>query len=496
MLNPVNQPGRGNSARRVRNPTPGPWVDWKVTNRAARCIKFIQSYCRPPKGEGWGKTMKLAPWQKAWIREMFAPGIRSAVMSLPRGQGKSTLSAAIAVWALFDDTSTGAPSVPIIATTVGQAARSVYDVAVAMVNAEPELADRSLVFTAIGNSRVFVPFTGGTMFPMANDVDGLQGLDPSVAVADEIGFQPVLSWDSLVLASGKRQNSLVLGLGTPGLDRNNALWNLREKVMAGVAIPGFVYKEYAADPGCKIDDLAQWKKANPALKSGFLKVDALRLSLAMSPESHFRVFRLGQWHEGTDNWLGPDGAAIWDALEDPYELVKGAPTWVGVDAAITRDTTAVAAAQLRKDGRIHISVRIWTPKVDEPVDLNDVMAYIRTLADTYKVGAVAFDPRFMDWPAKVLYDEGIPMVEVPQSVERLTPVIGDLWTLIKEGGLSHDKDPLFRSHVLNAIARPNERGFTLSKGKSRGHIDGAIAMALAVDRVRNKGKPKPPVVVL
>jgi phage terminase large subunit-like protein len=51
--------------------------------------------------------------------------VQSAAESFPRGNGKSTFSAAIATWAGFDDDLTGAPSVPIVATTVGQAKRSV-----------------------------------------------------------------------------------------------------------------------------------------------------------------------------------------------------------------------------------------------------------------------------------------------------------------------------------------------------------------------------------
>jgi hypothetical protein len=197
-----------------------------------------------------------------------------------------------------------------------------------------------------------------------------------------------------------------------------------------------------------------------------------------------------------ESWLGDDGHRIWQALEEPYALVEKAPTWVGVDAAISRDTTAVVAVQLRDDGRIHAQARFWVPKRDEPTDLSDVMAYIRTLADTYKVGAVAFDPRFLDWPAKILHDEGIPMVEISQGVERMTAKIGDLYTVIREGRLTHDRDPMFAAHILGAVARPNERGFTLKKAGSRGHIDGAIALALAVAELRNRTKPREPLVVM
>ena len=82
----------------------------------------------------------------------------------------------------------------------------------------------------------------------------------------------------------------------------------------------------------------------------------------------------------------------------------------------------------------------------------------------------------------MLADEGLPLVEIPQSVERMTVVLGSLLELIKRGELHHDGDPLLRQHVLNAVPRFNERGFTLQKSKSRGRIDGAIALGLAADR--------------
>ena len=47
-----------------------------------------------------------------------------------------------------------------------------------------------------------------------------------------------------------------------------------------------------------------------------------------------------------------------------------------------------------------------------------------------------------------------------------------------------------------AIARPNERGFTLKKADSRGHIDAPIALALDVAELRGRKKPRPPLVVL
>ena len=140
--------------------------------------------------------------------------------------------------------------------------------------------------------------------------------------------------------------------------------------------------------------------------------------------------------------------------------------------------------------------RSWLPKEDEPVDVTDVMAHLRDLARTYKVGAISYDPRFFDVPAKMLYDEGLPMVEIPQSLERMTPAVGSLYELVRQGRITHDGDPGFDAQILAAVARLNERGFTLSKGKSRGRIDAAVALALAVDRAQHQKKARAPLVVL
>ncbi len=57
---------------------------------------------------------------------------------------------------------------------------------------------------------------------------------------------------------------------------------------------------------------------------------ALDMAVAMSPESHFRIFRLSQWHEGTECWLGDAGQKVWDALEQPHTLVGAVPLRLGL----------------------------------------------------------------------------------------------------------------------------------------------------------------------
>lgn len=105
----------GNARSKFKVVTPGPWWDWPETDPAERAIRFIQTYCRAPKGFGYGQPLRLAPFQREWIADVLAPGIRQGVLQCPRGQGKSTKLAALAVWPTFDRNDTGEPQVPIMA---------------------------------------------------------------------------------------------------------------------------------------------------------------------------------------------------------------------------------------------------------------------------------------------------------------------------------------------------------------------------------------------
>lgn len=481
----------GNARSKFKDLSEPPWYAWSwrgSKDPAKRCIRFIETYCCSPKGKGHGKPIKLAKYQKAWIAEILKPGVRQAVLQAPRGQGKSTLLAAIAVWALFDLNPTGQPIVPIMATTLMQAARAVYSVAVAMVEAEEELSNRAIIFRGIATPRIVVGYNKGECFPIANDVDGLQGLDPTCAIVDEIGFQPLASWNAMVLASGKRSQSLVVGIGTPGVDRSkSALWHLREIFIEGRAPAGFSFTELSAPDDCNYRNEANWLIANPAIGEGYLSIDALRTDVEMMPESEFRLFRLAQWVEGTDCWLGVDGRQVWRGLKSDYQLKLGADTWVGIDVGLTRDTTAVVVGQWNGDV-FHTTAEIWQPTPDGSLDVTAVEQYVRELGGLYNLIEVAFDPKLFERSANDLADEGYPMVLFHQSVERMVPACGDLYESIKRGQVSHDGDEGYERQILNAMPTYTESGFRLTKRRSRGRIDAAVALAMCHSRAE---RPEP-----
>ena len=50
---------------------------WQAPGPATldRAIKFIETYCRPPKGKGFGQPLRLGTFQKEWLEEALADGV-------------------------------------------------------------------------------------------------------------------------------------------------------------------------------------------------------------------------------------------------------------------------------------------------------------------------------------------------------------------------------------------------------------------------------------
>ena len=478
----------GNAAKRAEDSTAGPWVRWRGS-RVGRYIRFAEKYLRLPRGSAAGQLVKLWPEQKRFAEEWFEGDYSAGVRGMGRGGSKSTDLAMMAAWDLFEGDSQGAPLIPIVAASLNQARTAVYAQVVSMIQAEPELARRSLVFSGVGTETILVPRTGGKIIPRSSDPDTLQGLDiwPGGYV-DEVGHIQQATWDAVLLGR-KRRGARVLGAGTWGPDTTSPLYQLRKMVRDGNAPADFLWRVHSGQPGAALSDEANWHRANPNLKHGMPDIAFLRNAAVMTPEAAFRTYHLNEPDvTGHDSWLGPDARTIWAGLEEHYELRRELPVYVGVDVGLVRDSTAIVCVQERPDGRLHATARIWMPAPGQTVDIAAVTQYLRDLDKDWDVRAISYDKRLFELPAIYLTEGRLPMVEVPQSVEQMTPIVGALFERIQRGGLTHEADELFGAQVVNAVPRLNERGFTLSKSKSapRGHIDACIALALAVDRYEHK----------
>ena len=88
---------------------------------ADRVVAFLERFVVVPKGTGARNLIRVRPWQRSLIAGVFdEPRPRLALWSLARGQGKTTLSAALALYGLHADREEGA-SVVCVASDERQA---------------------------------------------------------------------------------------------------------------------------------------------------------------------------------------------------------------------------------------------------------------------------------------------------------------------------------------------------------------------------------------
>jgi len=302
-------------APQVRHRSGGPRPDVVVPpldlsglgrQRATRAVRFMEGL-HVPKGKGARSRLRLRKWQRAIVRKVLAPGVRTAVVAIPRGNGKSTLAAALGLWALVDGPE-GA-EVPIVAGVSERQARIAFNTARRMVELDPELVARVQIF----QDRLYMPHHDASLFPLPADADALLGANPTCTIVDELGVVGADVFEAMRVASGKRAESLLLAIGTPPREPDSIMRTLVEHGRLEDD-PTFALVEYAAPAMSPVGDKKAWKQANPAL-GDFLYEDVMATEAKTVRESTFRQFRLGQWvGQPEEAWMAPE---TWAAVAEP-----------------------------------------------------------------------------------------------------------------------------------------------------------------------------------
>jgi phage terminase large subunit-like protein len=158
--------------------------------QAARHAIAFFGFLRHSKGEWAGETFALAPWQSfvvgslfGWQRTDGLRRFRTAYCAVPRKNGKSTLSAGIALYLLVADGEQGA-EIYSAATTRDQA-RIVFDEAKRMVGSSPALKRRVQVLI----NNLNVEASASRFMPLSSDASSMDGLNVHGAIIDELHAQ-------------------------------------------------------------------------------------------------------------------------------------------------------------------------------------------------------------------------------------------------------------------------------------------------------------------
>ena len=184
--------------------------------RAARRERFITEYLITPRGSGAGEPFALRVFQRELIGGAFGPGIRTALVSIPRANGKTMLAAALALAELF----VGPPSAEVLVVASDQRQANIaLRYARRMVELTPALADRVQVYA----DRLYLPHNDATLLPLPAEPGALHGHDPSLLIVDELHVVTESVWEAVTSVSGKRPESLTLAISTPAASADSIM---------------------------------------------------------------------------------------------------------------------------------------------------------------------------------------------------------------------------------------------------------------------------------
>ena len=505
-----------------------------------RVRAWSRQFCRHTKGRWAGQPVAFEPWQDEFLDEAFEispdDGLRlyrEVLLGIPRKNGKSTKASVIGLYLLEAD-GENSPEVYIAAAAKHQA-HAVFGQQKAFVDASPGLAD----FIRPRQYHLECPANRGILRVLSSDGALQHGLNPSGVIIDELHAHKSDSlYTALTSGGGAREQPLTVTITTAGYDMEQVLGRIYNAALDKQGMierrPGltivrdrearFLMYWYGAEPDADPYDPRTWSLANPA---SWITEDYLRTELAKPTMrlADFRRYHLNQWVAVEEDWL-PVGA--WTACEegrpDAEDPLHGLnPKWpvsVGIDFGVKDDTTAVVVAQRdpRPIGRrnpeqptpddlVVVRAKFFQPdpNAGNEADIPGILDYIRHIRRRFPADAVRAPRRTLGGPAfhydpwgfkalaQILENEGLLMIEVPQSDARMVPAATDLYALVTSRRLRHDGDPTLARHIANVVGRARgETGWRITKQRdSAKKIDGAVATAMSVNGASGALSPWP-----
>lgn len=518
---------------------PGPGELWPTEGPLA--VKWIERFLICAEGDWYGQPIRLRRDQKAFLYRWyeFCGGCGywrydTAVRGAATGDGKTTFVAAIECLEML-----GPPQIAPVSPNIVNAAASfeqadlLFGIAGVMLGGRDQAVKEAPL---CGYAEVYdteikrADGSPGVMRRVAAVAGTNEGGLPSLFVCDEVH-----EWGEL--GTGKARVHMVIGKSTkkrrlvcripvkgggvrevrrgPGriLNISTAGFDVDHSLLGAMYKQG---KQAGRDPSVAPRLLFDWREAPGSLD--FARPEdrrqAVRAASAAAGvlwdvearvrewdkaevESHEWIrYYANRWVDvAEDSWL-KDHPGAWEACQGTWEITGDEPTVLAVDMALKRDSVCVrelAAAHPgharhldghEPDNPIVTTCKIWYP-TDRKIDHLEVWDWIEdratALTQAGRFRGLVYDPRFFELPARMLEEKGFLVIEFSQDPAQMAPAVGLAFDAIIARRIVHSGDPDESRQVKAAAKRQQERGFTLSKAKSRIHIDAPVTLAMGVD---------------
>jgi len=486
-----------------------------------RAVNFIERL-RLTEGKLAGQRFKLPEWQKNIVLKVYGDvredgrrKVRTVFLYLPRGNGKTTFTSALALLHLIGPEREAAGQVMCAAADREQAAIC-FNSAHRMILQSKQLLRVTRVKESV--REILHKSSASKLKAISRDSRTKHGMSISFLSADEVhAWKDRDLWDVLRSSMLKREQPLTMVTTTAGHGRESFAWDLYDyasKVAAGDVVDDtFLPILFQADPDDDIYDPAIWRKANPAIVSGFTSTDYFETMAERARESSaerriMEQLHLNLWQDGhTDPWVELD---VWDEGADDFtlEALELHPCWIGVDLSSTGDLTAVVAVW-RVEGEFFVVPWLYVPEdaldrrerrdeapyrtwVDDEamyatpgavVDYDVIEDRIRSLCERFDVREISFDRWHADAIKNHLIAESRPIVDCGQGFATMSGLSKATESALLQRQVRHLGNPVLRWCMANVRMDMDAAGnIKPAKNKSVDRIDGVVAMIMALGR--------------
>jgi len=411
----------------------------------------------------------------------------------------------------------GEPSAEVIgcATSREQAsiiAKQMYE----LVRASPSLA-RRLEIIESRKTIACVP-TSSSYKVISSDSNRAEGLNISCLLADELhAFKDRRLWDSLRYGGASRSQPLLLAISTAGSERN-VCWEQHDYALKVSVDPAFDPSFFAYVRGATIDDDYRspevWRAANPSfgvtMDEESFASDVKEAEQSISKLASFLRYRLDIWVQGENKFIRLDS---WEKCKGMSPRLDASRVWhCGLDLAQTWDVNAmVAVSRDPTDDVFDVLCKFWIPGENaHQRDIKEGFSYTQwskdetcgltlTPGDTCDydfikrdilqfcrertVKEIVTDPHNSHYLVQQLEAEGCVVRGYSQSPSSMNTPTKFLETLISQGRLRTNANPLLDYMAANATAKVDSKGYikiVKPAPHSPQRVDGMIALVMAL----------------
>ena len=352
---------------------------------------------------------------------------------------------------------------------------------------------------------------------LSADASTAFGLSPSLLIHDELGLvrgprSPL--YDALESACGAHDMPLSVIISTQAANDGALLSAIIDDAKQGHD-PSTILKLYTAPLDLDPFSEEAIRAANPAygtfLNPREVQAQAATARRMPSGLASYRNLVLNQRVETASPFIDH---AVWQACGDEPMDITGLSVFGGLDLSESGDLTALVLGHVDVDGVWHIKPIFWLPadglveksaRDHAPYDLwstegdleltpgaaigyEFIAERLKEIFEDYHVTKIAFDmwnwTHLRPWLLKAGFSENIletKFIPFGQGYKSMSPAVRDLESLILDRKVRHGDHPVLTSCMVNAVIERGEAGNRkLSKRRSTGRIDGAVALVMTV----------------